>query len=1350
MRIPRHFRDRNPLRDEPFASQFLLRSVTSESRSRTDKFDVGKWTENLIQAIKQDARPAAREWLKYAFCACPLEDGTIQERAAQIVLNNENIQIFIRFYWDLFEQSGRLDEDQVALRFLEKERSSQGYLYRLEENRHADGQPLPQSKRNRRSSKRVRKSFGDDAYDAEASEGEDDTASKSYGCVAAVLNDVSSLDNFSDAPQLGQVGAHITADNASSAHPKQREEHQESALLGIKRKAISDGLPSPTQLSPAEDNSLLVPPEHEQDTAMNEDSVLSSLSELTDSGPEIVDVPATNDTTRIPANSSGRPRRAASNIKHLSYLAKDMSKYDEEVRRGAIRCGWEDDASSDDMLEPPRPQLARRTAPVRPQLAKRSTPFSKPPKQRKQKMGAKPGPQLGTMTVHREVNFGALSDPSPGAVHPSLCSPAASSSSPIVKPITAKKPSKYAGKGSRRRSGGDLPNRPEKRSRNENVLVGASIEYIPIDGGMFAQPTLPGESLESTESPSEGRREEQPVPLAVNTPRWQSAPPPRSPEDPAPIVSSDAGQATVPKLPKRSRSAFESTNRDGVKERSHNKSSRVVAPLPKRRKGRRAVPQPTKPSRIILPQQPNCLTDVDSIVQDAASNALFESAVQASRITAPADNWAAADGGDGPDVSPDSSDDEIPLREVIAAKNMSDDEVDVPLAVVAAAKRGIRVENDIASHPDIIPPAELAPPPLQAEPYTPPVSTNPPWVSKPRLHVRPQIWAESRQEVCESFERFRSYQGGVYFLKDMVKGYLLGGFAASRDLFAHDGRLIISHGGGKAESIHSQKGVHKSQEAADQLEGDKSVRALLNTHAMQRPLALLVDDKYSLFPFDLAADGYTYVVLGFYRIAHAWAEEQPAQNASGSVVRYKFAFQWCDEQGTPWWMTGTTFLSSPCGEVQASSTIPDTATSYESHLTPVVSVSSDLDERSSHNMPDTKGPGENNTISSHSPERYADEGPVHMKCTTCNQSSPLVYAEHWMCLHRKCPMFWRSVYGNAPTKLTYAQSFVRPVQFVREDLEDLRPSLPAVQAEDGITTTPMFCKGWHCRVCGRLSSRYMWEYWHCKHCGEKYRVDGRVRDPKEFWTQPSPQDFTNHIVAPDSGIIALPMRMCKVDHARWGQCHTYILPHNRGRIHLICSPPLARQAADGAFRDYQMQAAKGDLLFRRWPLRAHKCRGTLLTNYFSQNSGEPYQYVGGTDNTVPWDRAPSAVRDALELIRIRMKMALSMDANFNEVLSAAYMERQKMAFHSDAERGLGPTIASLSLGSGAYMYFRLLGRYSDKKGQGCDRNALTLYLRHGDVVVMEGADTQTFYEHTVVPVNFRIAATARSIDNRNH
>ena len=58
--------------------------------------------------------------------------------------------------------------------------------------------------------------------------------------------------------------------------------------------------------------------------------------------------------------------------------------------------------------------------------------------------------------------------------------------------------------------------------------------------------------------------------------------------------------------------------------------------------------------------------------------------------------------------------------------------------------------------------------------------------------------------------------------------------------------------------------------ANDQLAGDKSVRALLNTYRKGKPIVLLADDKYALFPFNLAASGCAYIVLGYYRIVHAW------------------------------------------------------------------------------------------------------------------------------------------------------------------------------------------------------------------------------------------------------------------------------------------------------------------------------------------------------------------------------------------------------------------------------------------------------------------------------------------------
>lgn len=82
--------------------------------------------------------------------------------------------------------------------------------------------------------------------------------------------------------------------------------------------------------------------------------------------------------------------------------------------------------------------------------------------------------------------------------------------------------------------------------------------------------------------------------------------------------------------------------------------------------------------------------------------------------------------------------------------------------------------------------------------------------------------------------------------------------------------LVALHSGGKAESIHTNHGQHETHLASDQLADDKSVRALLRTYQMKKPLVVLVDDKYALFPFNLAEKECTYAILGWYRIAYAW------------------------------------------------------------------------------------------------------------------------------------------------------------------------------------------------------------------------------------------------------------------------------------------------------------------------------------------------------------------------------------------------------------------------------------------------------------------------------------------------
>ncbi|KAI0298518.1 hypothetical protein BC826DRAFT_997790 [Russula brevipes] len=576
---------------------------------------------------------------------------------------------------------------------------------------------------------------------------------------------------------------------------------------------------------------------------------------------------------------------------------------------------------------------------------------------------------------------------------------------------------------------------------------------------------------------------------------------------------------------------------------------------------------------------------------------------------------------------------------------------------------------------------------------------------KPPLPITPPIWAQSRQEVCESLDSFRSYQGGVYHSNDIVKGYLLGAHSSSRDLFHHGGKLIISHGGGKAEALHSKNHRIEIQGPGDQSEDDRSVRALLNNYRSGRPLVVLADDNYALFPYDLTANGYTYVVLGLYWIAHAWAELQRVDE-NHTVVRYKFAFQWCEGQGDPWWSLVTEEAKNP----SATTLI----------------------------LQDDGHPASLPQITKHF-------------CPRCRSSSPIVYQDAPMCLQPGCAVFFRESHATADSSrartLSYSTELLRlrPANHQPVSADSLFP--PSTSDDD--TTSRPFAKGMHCKDCGRLSTRFKWEHYECCHCHRIYEAPSFLFSHKDFWLQEQTFKYHQYRVAEDSGIVANGLEFRTRGHgSALPYVQTFELPQNRGRVHLIPGHPSINFEANALFRDYQRQAARGEIQFRRWPLRAHKCRGQLLSNYFSQNTGAPYQYIGGAERTTPLEDGATAVLGALALIKDRIATALGTDIPFNEVLSAAYMEKQKMAFHSDSERGLGPVVASLSLGSAAEMHFRLHSKYTTTEGH--RKVAMSLVLRHGDVLVMEGAGVQEYYEHAVVPKNFRIVATARFISSENY
>ncbi|KAH9012138.1 hypothetical protein EDB84DRAFT_1278767 [Lactarius hengduanensis] len=210
----------------------------------------------------------------------------------------------------------------------------------------------------------------------------------------------------------------------------------------------------------------------------------------------------------------------------------------------------------------------------------------------------------------------------------------------------------------------------------------------------------------------------------------------------------------------------------------------------------------------------------------------------------------------------------------------------------------------------------------------------------------------------------------------------------------------------------------------------------------------------------------------------------------------------------------------------------------------------------------------------------------------------------------------------------------------------------------------------------------------------------------------------------------------------------------RGRVHLIPSHPGVNGKANELFHQYQDQAADGKIQFHRWPLRGMNIDFSPLRGITNSDFGMPNNWRTLSVTicmSAPNVRRAPVVLGALHLIQHRIEMTLGMREDFNEVLSAAYMEEQKMTFHGNSECGLRPVpvVALLSLGCVAEMQFRLRSKYIVSDGH--RKVAMSLILRHvSGTIITSNSGVQRYYEHAVVPQNFQIVATVRSISPENH
>lgn len=128
--------------------------------------------------------------------------------------------------------------------------------------------------------------------------------------------------------------------------------------------------------------------------------------------------------------------------------------------------------------------------------------------------------------------------------------------------------------------------------------------------------------------------------------------------------------------------------------------------------------------------------------------------------------------------------------------------------------------------------------------------------------------------------------------------------------------------------------------------------------------------------------------------------------------------------------------------------------------------------------------------------------------------------------------------------------------------------------------------------------------------------------------------------------------------------------------------------------------------------------------------GVTYFYSGTENRALPWTRALREIKDRIEAVEGRYNFCL-----LNRYRTGA----DSMGLHADDEPGLGPVIASLSLG--ATRTFRI--RHNRTK------ESRIFSLGHGSLLIMAGT-MQRHWKHevpkTAAPVGERINLTFRWIE----
>ncbi|KAH9235181.1 hypothetical protein K456DRAFT_1808702, partial [Colletotrichum gloeosporioides 23] len=571
------------------------------------------------------------------------------------------------------------------------------------------------------------------------------------------------------------------------------------------------------------------------------------------------------------------------------------------------------------------------------------------------------------------------------------------------------------------------------------------------------------------------------------------------------------------------------------------------------------------------------------------------------------------------------------------------------------------------------------------------------------------VWADNRQALCDSVGYYKAHESSMYTNSKIARGILINKHVSVRDMLSAE-VVITTIGGGRKKN---DDGVYVRTESGAATEG--LVKAAIAAKQQYLPIAvILAGDQYPLASFK---PNHVYNVLDFFSITDIWSEIDTSTSEGVSI--WKIRLEKADRSTPSWWEP----------EAQPTALTPD--------LT------------------------------------FASPCAAHLAwCRHCHVGSKTIFADGWACLNKTCEAYFEFPAGIVKKSLTYSENFLQertnnvlPAGFL------LKPNLPGTAANGSMGTEKYMRVGMVCPKCGCCSRRKFWTGWAYEASDCDFVLDAKPA-PYPLSHVHAEEDRTSKMVF-SKPWTATPQILQKTYTANGYTAEQYLLPDPIKNSVVLGSVTVFRSTRainaevggpDDMWLNLLHETATDNFGLQRKPAIHPNHPSEKLTRHFMQNWGAPYKFAVAVASK-PFSDAPNSIIGALKRMQWAGRITVDktnasfreadMNAvrcgtiseefvDFNEVLSLGYMEQDRISFHDDGEDTLGPTVATLSLGSPAQMLFRSKKKYMGVKKDNLP--CLKFPVRHGDMVVMHGTRIHQAYEHSVDPKGMRrFALTSRNI-----